>query len=64
MPWKRGKPRNLPRQAVGKIVLERVGERQRLSVDVGADRVEIGPWLTEPEREWLADVLRAWAERT
>ncbi len=60
-PWKRSKPRIIPREAVGRIVLERVGERQRLSVDVGADRVEIGPTLMEPEREWLADVLRAWA---
>lgn len=38
--------------------LERIGERQRLTFDVGAERVEIGDTLTEPEREWLHEVLR------
>lgn len=61
MPWNRGKRRTMTREAVGNLKLERVGERQRLTVDVGAQRVEIGTSLTEPEREWLADVLRTWA---
>jgi len=38
--------------------LERIGERQRLSFDYGAQRVEIGKSLTEPEREWLYEVLK------
>ena len=33
---------------------------QRLRVDVGAERVEIGKSLTEPEREWLYGVLKQW----
>ena len=35
---------------LGKFVLDRVGERQRLSIDRGADRIEIGAALCEPER--------------
>ena len=34
---------------------------QRLVGKYGADEVEIGADLREPEREWLAAVLRAWA---
>ena len=37
--------------------LERVGERQRLTFDLGAKRIEIGRTLDEPEREWLAEEL-------
>ena len=40
---------------------DRVGERQRLSIDVEFQRIEIGSSLTEPAREWLAGVLRQWA---
>lgn len=42
------------------FVLERVGERQRLCFDRGADRLEIGAALREPEREWLFAVLQRW----
>jgi hypothetical protein len=45
---------------LGKFVLDRVGERQRLSFDLGADRIEIGESLREPEREWLHAVLEDW----
>lgn len=38
--------------------LERIGERQRLTFDIGSERVEIGDTLTEPEREWLYEILR------
>lgn len=55
------RPQEFARAGLGTIRLERVGERQRLSIDVGAERIEIGPTLKEPEREWLAQVLRAWA---
>jgi len=45
---------------VGDIRIDRVGERLRLTVDVGAKRVEIGEYLEEPEREWLLSVLKSW----
>lgn len=48
---------------LGSVVLERVGERQRLVFDHGADRIEIGEHLREPEREWLADVIATWKTR-
>ncbi|MBA7630142.1 hypothetical protein ES703_37652 [subsurface metagenome] len=38
--------------------LERVGDRQRLSFDWGADRVEIGETLSDIEREWLYEILK------
>ncbi|MBT7301949.1 MAG: hypothetical protein HN849_20655 [Victivallales bacterium] len=42
------------------FILERTPEGQRLRFDVGAKRVAIGACLTEPEREWLAEVLSSW----
>jgi hypothetical protein len=55
------RPRAISREQVaGGLRLDRVGERQRLTVDCGADRVEIGFALREPEREWLHGVLLAW----
>ena len=38
--------------------LDRVGERQRLTFDMGIERIEIGETLSEPEREWLYEVLK------
>lgn len=43
---------------VQNLQLERVGERQRLSFDYGVQRLEIGKSLTEPEREWLYNILK------
>jgi hypothetical protein len=45
---------------LGEIVLERAGGQLRLRYDVGADRIEIGRYLREPEKEWLAEVVREW----
>ena len=42
------------------FVLEGVGDDQRLRFDDGADSVVIGDCLREPEREWLAEILKAW----
>ena len=43
--------------------LERVGERERLTIDCGADRVEVGATLSREERGWLYGALREWSER-
>ena len=40
------------------LKLDRTGEKQRLSFDHGAERIEIGGTFTEPEREWLYNTLR------
>jgi hypothetical protein len=45
---------------IGEIRIDRVGERQRLSFDYGAKRIEVGEHLEEPEREWLLAVLKSW----
>lgn len=42
------------------FVLEGFGDEQRLRFDDGADRVNIGEYLKEPEREWLAGLLITW----
>lgn len=42
------------------FVLEGTGFDQRVYFDDGADRVQIGDSLKEPEREWLANVLQSW----
>ena len=54
--------RHTDRSNVGKVCLDRVGERQRLTVDLGTERVEVGHDLDEPEREWLHEVLLKWKE--
>jgi hypothetical protein len=50
----------LPKAELGEVVIERVTGQLRLRYDVGADRIEIGRFLREPEKEWLAEVIREW----
>jgi hypothetical protein len=50
----------LPKEELGQVVVERATGHLRLLYDVGADRVEIGRYLSEPEKEWLAEVIRQW----
>lgn len=50
----------VPRGEIGAIKLDFVGDRQRLTIDRGVVRLEIGMTLSEPEREWLAEVITAW----
>lgn len=59
-----GTPRDIPRSVLGTIKLERTNGRQQLTIDHGTERIEIGRCLREPEREWLSDVLTAWAGRS
>jgi hypothetical protein len=46
------------RSQINNVMLERVGERQRLSFDYKSQRIEMGKGLAEPEREWLFDELK------
>jgi hypothetical protein len=57
---RRRKRIEIDKSDLGPVVLDRVGERQRLYFDHGADRIEIGEHLREPEREWLAAMIGAW----
>lgn len=43
---------------VTNLKFERVGDKKRLSFDIGADRVEIGEILSDIEKEWLYEILR------
>ena len=58
------KRHRIDRNTIGPFVLERVGARQRLRVDNGAERIEIGHLLQEPEREWLAENLISQTQST
>ena len=58
--FKPRKIRRMAKQEIGEIRIDRVGERQRLSLDYAAKRIEIGASLEEPEREWLFSVLQTW----
>ena len=52
----------MPRWAIRDIYLEeKESRRQKLLVLRGPQPLEIGPYLREPEREWLAEVLWRWA---
>ena len=57
---KERKPIEIDRDHLGPVRLDHLGGHQRLSFDHGADRIEIGPFLREPEREWLAAVIADW----
>jgi hypothetical protein len=52
----------MAKSELGPVVLQGTGDRQRLYFDNGADRIEIGEHLREPEREWLAAVIAAWKD--
>jgi hypothetical protein len=56
-----GMPRDIPRSEVKGVQLERTHSGQRLMVKHGAEQFEVGSYLREPEREWLAEILAAWA---
>ena len=44
------------------FVLDQIGQRQRLHFDNGSDRIEIGRFLSEPDREWLYSEVREWGK--
>src|SRR5438046_93597 len=58
--WSPGPPFivELPKGELGQVVVERVTGKLRLRYDLGADQIEIGRYLSEPEKEWLAKVIR------
>ena len=58
--FRQNKSHQVAKKDVGEIRIDRVGERQRLSFDYGAKRIEVGAYLEEPEREWLLAVLKSW----
>jgi len=50
------------RLEAGRVSLERVGERLRLTIDHGDDRQVLGASLMEAEKEWLATRLEQWRD--
>ncbi len=49
---------------IANLRLDSFSDGQRLTYDMGAERIEIGDELREPEREWLAKVLEAFTKRS
>ena len=49
---------DLEHVAIQNLTLEKVGDRQRLTFDHGADRIEIGMTLSDAEKEWLYETIR------
>ncbi|OHB52669.1 MAG: hypothetical protein A2Y12_03150 [Planctomycetes bacterium GWF2_42_9] len=43
---------------INNLKLDYTGDNQKLTFDIGAERIEIGPTLTEPEREWLYNIIK------
>ena len=58
--FRRRTPVDLAKADLSPVVLDRVGERQRLFFVHRGRQIEIGQFLREPEREWLATVIQAW----
>ncbi|MBI3466148.1 MAG: hypothetical protein HY000_24300 [Planctomycetes bacterium] len=55
--------RDIRREEIGEIRLRRGDGWQQLSIDAQGKRIVVGRFLREPDREWLAQVLGAWARR-
>ena len=58
--WPKRKIYEFDRSRCPEFVLEGLGDDQRLRFDRGADRISVGDYLKEPEREWLAELLNRW----
>jgi hypothetical protein len=50
----------VPKEELGPLRIKRWGDSIRLIYDGGADRVEVGRYLREPEKKWLAKVIKNW----
>lgn len=55
----RNKSYRIETRDISNLKLDQSGERQRLTFDIGAERIEIGEILSEPEREWLFEILQS-----
>ena len=54
------KPIAIPITKLNSVRLERVGAHQRLYLTMGSERIEIGKYLRDSDREWLASVIGGW----
>ncbi|MBI3466147.1 MAG: hypothetical protein HY000_24295 [Planctomycetes bacterium] len=66
-PWKvpRWSPvREIPKAEVSPVRLEDLGGRLRLTIDHGAERIEIGRFLQDGDRRSLARRLQEWVGRS
>jgi hypothetical protein len=60
LPWTRARTLECERSFIKEFALEEETRSQHLEVVLGERTVEIGKFLTRPEREWLAGAGRAW----
>ena len=47
---------------ITEVTLAREAGRPQLRLVIGMDAIEVGRYLSEADREWLAEVLRLWLE--
>jgi hypothetical protein len=55
-----GKTVTARKQDITGLRIGYAGDQLRVTFDLGADRVEVGEYLTEPEKEWLHKTLEDW----
>lgn len=56
-------PKEIRTAEITHLTLETSRIRQKLTIDIGAERIEIGPTLADAEREWLYEILRNHIEK-
>jgi hypothetical protein len=54
------KPVTARKQDITKLQIGYAGDQLRLTFDMGAQRIEVGEYLTEPEKEWLHKTIESW----
>ncbi len=55
-----GKTITARKQEITKLQIGYAGDQLRVTFDLGAQRVEVGEYLTEPEKEWLHKTIENW----
>ena len=54
------RPFKIDKEQLGPVKLERIGDRHGLCFRVNQEEIEIGEYLRETDRVWLAAVIEAW----
>lgn len=55
-----GKTISAKKQEITNLHIGFAGDQLRVTFDLGAQRIEVGEFLTEPEKEWLHKTIENW----
>lgn len=61
-PGGKGPFEEFARWLTSNVRIEEIDGRRRLIIETDTRLAEVGNFLSEPDREWLADVLRTWVK--